>query len=245
MSLNRREFIQLMGIAAAAGLVPGCDNNADKSATPSAAKPSGNGLGTARKPEELYDIPKFGNVSLMHMTDCHAQTRPVYFREPNVNLGVGPALGQPPHLVGDKLLQHFGIQPGSIEAHAFTYMDFADAAKKYGKVGGFAHLRTLVKKLRAEHGTDRTLLLDGGDTWQGSGEAFFTRGRNMVDACNMLGVDVMTGHWEFTYLDEEVIDNVGAFKGDFVCQNVFVKDESAFDYEFTEFEGFLLVKFRD
>ncbi|MGD8926177.1 MAG: thiosulfohydrolase SoxB, partial [Thioalkalispiraceae bacterium] len=232
MSLNRREFVQLMGIAAAAGLVPGCDNQQ------SGQKGSATNGATARKPEDLYNIPKFGNVSIMHMTDCHAQLNPIYFREPNVNLGVGNNLGQPPHLVGEKLLKHFGIAPNSIEAHAFTYLNFVEAAKMYGKVGGFAHLRTLVKKLRADHGPDRTLLVDGGDTWQGSGTAYWTRGKDMVGACNRLGVDVMTGHWEFTYLDEEVISNVKDFQGDFVCQNVFVKDEASFDYEFADFAGY-------
>ncbi|MDH5179805.1 MAG: thiosulfohydrolase SoxB [Gammaproteobacteria bacterium] len=226
MSINRREFMQVMGAAAAAGMLPGCDNKNGK------AKVS------AKSPEKIYDIPTFGNVGLMHMTDSHAQLNPIYFREPNVNLGVGDALGKAPHIVGDKLLDHFGIAKNSIQAHAFSYLDFAEAAKTYGKVGGFAHLRTLVKKLRAEHGPDKTLLLDGGDTWQGSYSAYMSRGMDMVGACNRLGVDVMTGHWEFTYLDEEVIKNVKAFKGDFVCQNVFVKDDAAFDYRFADFEGF-------
>lgn len=234
MSLNRREFIQIMGIAATAGLVPGCDKNESSAKKGTATS----GATAARSPEDLYNVPKFGNVSLMHMTDCHAQLNPIYFREPNVNLGVGNSFGQPPHIVGDKMLKHFGVAPNSIESHAFTYLDYIEAAKKYGKVGGFAHLRTLVKKLRADHGANRTLLIDGGDTWQGSGTAFWTRGKDMVGATNLLGVDVMTGHWEFTYLDKEVISNVKDFKGDFVCQNVFVKDESSFDYEFGEFEGF-------
>ena len=226
MSLNRREFMQVMGMAAAAGMLPGCDS-----------KPGSENSATSA-PGDVYNIPKFGNVTLMHMTDCHAQLLPIYFREPNVNMGVGGAHGQPPHLVGNKLLEHFSIKQDSLEAHAFTYLDYNEAAKTYGKVGGFAHLRTLVKKIRADHGANKTLLLDGGDTWQGSGTAYWTRGKDMVGACNLLGVDVMTGHWEFTYLDEEVISNVKDFKGDFVCQNVFVKDDASFDYQFAEFEGY-------
>ncbi len=229
MSLNRREFIQIMGMAAAAGMLPGCDN---KSSGPSGVTT------TSKTPKDVYNIPKYGNVSLLHFTDCHAQLLPIYFREPNVNLGVGPAYGRPPHLVGEKLLQYYGIKPNTLEAHAFTYLNFAEAAKTYGKVGGFSHLRTLVKRLRADHGAERTLLLDGGDTWQGSGTAFWTRGKDMVGACNLLGVDVMTGHWEFTYLDKEVISNVEDFKGDFVCQNVFVNDDAAFDYKFANFEDY-------
>lgn len=220
MSLSRREFIRLLGLGAAAGIMPV------------------SGFAAMRKPSDLYEIPKYGNVRLMHITDTHAQLNPIYFREPNVNLGVGGAYGKAPHLVGDKLLKHFGIEPGGIEAHAFSYLNFDKAAQEYGKVGGFAHLATLVKRLRSEAGDGNSLLLDGGDTWQGSGTAYWTRGMDMVGACNKLGVDVMTGHWEFTYLDEEVIKNVKAFAGEFVAQNVAVKETSMFDYKFEDFEDY-------
>ena len=220
MSLSRREFLRLMGLAGAAGLLPT------------------SAFAAARKPSDLYEIPAFGNVTLLHMTDCHAQLNPIYFREPSVNLGIGAAKGRPPHLVGKHFLQYYGIEPGSIEAHAFTYLDYVELARKYGKVGGFAHLATLVKRLRAERGDGKTLLLDGGDTWQGSGTAFWTRGKDMVGACNLLGVDVMTGHWEFTYLEKEVIANIQEFKGEFVAQNVSVNEDALFDYAFADFEGF-------
>jgi sulfur-oxidizing protein SoxB len=209
-----------MGIAGAAGMFP---------SSVFAAK---------RMPADLYEVPKFGNVTLLHITDTHAQLNPVYFREPNVNLGIGPAFGQAPHVVGEAFLKHFGVDPGGIEAHAFTFLDFDAGAEKYGAVGGFAHLKTLVDRVRAERGDGNSLLLDGGDTWQGSGTAYWTRGMDMVGACNLLGVDVMTGHWEFTYLDEEVIKNVGEFKGDFVAQNVKVREEALFDYRFADFAGF-------
>ncbi len=209
MSLSRRDFIRIMGMAGAAGLF-------HRSAL-------------AQSPFALYDIPVFGNVRLLHFTDCHAQLLPVYFREPNVNLGLGGARNKAPHLVGNRLLEHFDIAPGSIEAHAFTYLNFADAAQRFGKVGGFAHLRTLVERLRAERGPDKTLLMDGGDTWQGSGTALWTRGRDMVDACNLLGVDVMTGHWEYTYPESEILANIERFKGEFVAQNVLVTEDALFD----------------
>jgi S-sulfosulfanyl-L-cysteine sulfohydrolase len=220
MSISRRELIRLMGLAGAAGLVPRSP------------------LAAARRSADLYEVPRFGNVTLLHITDTHAQLNPVYFREPNVNLGIGPARGRPPHLVGERLLRHFGIPAGGMEAHAFTYLDFAKAAAEYGKVGGFAHLHTLVQRLRADRGDGNSLLLDGGDTWQGSGTAYWSRGRDMVDATNLLGVDVMTGHWEFTYLDKEVIANIGHFKGDFVAQNVKVREEAQFDYRFADFPGY-------
>ena len=191
-----------------------------------------------RQPSDLYEVPKFGNCSILHITDTHAQLNPVYFREPNVNIGVGPAFGKAPHVVGDAFLKHFGIEGGGIEAHAFTFLNFDEAAAKYGRVGGFAHLKTLVQRIRDDRGPGNSLLLDGGDTWQGSGTAYWTRGMDMVGACNRLGVDVMTGHWEYTYLDEEVIKNIGEFNGDFVAQNVGVREEALFDYRFADFDGF-------
>ncbi len=220
MTISRREFVKLMGLAGAAGMLPGSVFSA------------------ARKPSDLYEVPKYGNVCLMHMTDCHAQLNPIYFREPSVNLGIGKAKGKAPHLVGKTFLEHFDIPAGSIEAHAFTYLDFDNAAKKFGKVGGFAHLASFVKRIRAERGDGNSLLLDGGDTWQGSGTAFWTRGKDMVGACNLLGVDIMTGHWEFTYLDKEVISNIADFKGEFLAQNISVNEDALFDYRFADFAGF-------
>jgi len=227
MNLSRREFLQLLAAASAAGFaLPGCDNQS----TPSAVSQSG------AKPSDPYELPPFGNVTFLHFTDCHAQLLPVYFREPNINIGVGDAWGKPPHLVGEALLKHFGIAPGTREAHAFTYLNYVEAAQQYGKVGGFAHLRTLVKRIRDQR--PNSLLLDGGDTWQGSATALWSRGKDMVGACNRLGVDIMTGHWEFTYNDDEVISNIKDFAGEFVAQNVFVKDEASFDYRFADFPGY-------
>jgi sulfur-oxidizing protein SoxB len=198
MNLSRREFLQILAAASAAGMLPGVARAADP-----------------------YDLPAFGNVGLLHYTDCHAQLLPVHFREPNVNLGIGEMKGRPPHLVGANFLEHFGIAAGTVEAHAFTYLDFADAARKYGKVGGFAHLATLVKRLRADR--PGSLLLDGGDTWQGSATSLWSNAQDMVDAQLQLGVDIMTPHWEMTFGADrvkEIIDNDFAGKIDFVAQNV-------------------------
>jgi sulfur-oxidizing protein SoxB len=183
----------------------------------------------ARAAADPYDLPVFGNARVLHFTDCHAQLLPIHFREPNVNLGVGAALGKAPHLVGGQLLKHFDLTADTPEAHAFTFLGFSAAAELYGRVGGFSHLATLVKRLRGAAGPGNSLLLDGGDTWQGSGTAYWTRGRDMVGACNQLGVDIMTGHWEFTYLDSEVMENVEAFAGEFLAQNVLVKEDALFD----------------
>ncbi|MDK9704638.1 MAG: thiosulfohydrolase SoxB [Sulfuritalea sp.] len=207
-SMNRREFLQILAAASAAGFALDAPS-----------------VWAAGKGDGLYDLKKFGNVHLLHFTDCHAQLMPIHFREPSVNLGVGDAMGKAPHLVGEHLLKAFGIKPGSIEAHAFTYLNFEKAAKAYGKIGGFAHLATLVKRLRAER--PNALLLDGGDTWQGSATALWTKGQDMVDACKLLGVDIMAGHWEFTLGDKRVLEIVEKdFKGkiDFVAQNIKTSD---------------------
>lgn len=209
MNLTKREFLQVLSAASAAGMGLGHYQNASAQ--------------TAA--EGLYDIPKFGNVSFLHITDCHAQLKPIHFREPSVNLGVGDMKGRLPHLVGEQLLKAAKVKPGTAEAHALTYLDFEQAAQRYGKVGGFAHLATLVKRLRASR--PGALLLDGGDTWQGSGTSLWTNGQDMVDACKLLGVDVMTGHWEFTLGMErvkEIVEKDFAGKLDFVAQNIKTTD---------------------
>ena len=207
--MKRREFLQGLAAAAAAGLPIDVSRAAD-------------GLNG----EHLYDaLRPFGNVGLLHITDCHAQLKPTRFREPSVNLGAGSARGKPPHLVGEALLRHFGIAPGTRAAHAFTHLDFERAARAYGAMGGFAHLSTLVKRLRSQR--PGALLLDGGDSWQGSATSLWTRGQDMVDAAKLLGVDVMTGHWEFTYGAQrvrEVIDRDFAGRVDFIAQNVRTAD---------------------
>ena len=209
MNLSKREFMQVLGAGAVAGMGMGRWAQAD----------------AATAEQGLYEVPRFGQVSFLHMTDCHAQLMPIYFREPSVNLGVGDMRAQLPHLVGEHLLKVAKIPAGSASAHALTYLDFETAARRYGKVGGFAHLATLVKRLKASR--PGALLLDGGDTWQGSATALWSQGQDMVDACKLLGVDVMTGHWEFTLgmaRVQEIIDK--DFKGrvDFVAQNVKTAD---------------------
>jgi sulfur-oxidizing protein SoxB len=217
--MNRREFMQILALASAAGMV---------------LKP---GMSQAQAAADaFYDLPKFGNVHFLHFTDCHAQLNPIYFREPNVNLGVASMYGQPPHLVGEYFLKHYGMAPNTRDAHAFTYLNFADAAKQYGKVGGFAHLATLVKQMKASR--PGALLLDGGDTWQGSGTALWTNGQDMVDASLLLGTDVMTAHWEMTLGEDrvmEIVENDFADKISFVAQNI-----KTTDFEDPVFDAFTM-----
>ena len=208
MNMTRREFLQVLA-AAACGF---------------AAAP-GRALAVDRL-HDLYDLARpVGNVTLLHFTDCHAQLLPAHFREPDVNLGLNDAYGRPPHLVGDALLKYFRISPGTPLAHAVTSLDFEAAARAFGKVGGFAHLATLVKRMRAER--PGALLLDGGDSWQGSATSLWTRGQDMIDASKLLGVDIMTGHWEFTYgaaRVEEALRKDFAGSIEFVAQNVRTAD---------------------
>ncbi|MEX1668527.1 thiosulfohydrolase SoxB [Zhongshania guokunii] len=207
--MNRREFAQILGMGLTAGMtlpmLNGCASF----------------TGTQRGPAGIYELPRFGNVHLMHMTDVHAQLMPIYYREPAVNIGVHDARNRPPHLVGKALLKEYGLPQDSRMAHALSYLDFTEAAQRYGKVGGFAHLATLVKQLRA--GRPGALLLDGGDLWQGSATALWTRGQDMVDASKALGIDIMTGHWEFTLGAErlqQILDKDLKGHIDFVAQNV-------------------------
>ena len=207
MEVTRRDLVRLVAVAAAARLGP-------------------RGLAEgANAAERLLEFPPLGNVTLMHLTDTHATLLPVYSREPDTLVGVGDERGKPPYLTGAAVLAHYRIARGSALAYALTHLDFAALAARYGRLGGYAHLATLVKRIRAER-PGRTLLLDGGDALQGSATALWSRGEDMLRATNQLGVEVATAHWEFTYGLDRVRElfgdreRRGRFAGDFVAQNV-------------------------
>ncbi len=207
MEVTRRDFMKLLAIAGALGIT---DHNR---------------LWAAMQPERLLAFEPLGNVTLLHMTDSHATLRPVYFREPDTLLGIGPEVGHPPFLTGDAFLDYYQIKRGTLESHALTYLDFTEMARRYGRMGGYAHIATLVKQVRAER-PGKTLLLDGGDTLQGSATSLWTDAEDMVQAINQLGVDIMCPHWEFTFGIDRVKeifgdkDSRGSFKGDFIAHNV-------------------------
>ncbi len=204
--MNRREFLTVLAQLSIAGMLPGC-------------------AGVSRS-KDLYQLPVYGQVRILHITDTHAQLLPVYFREPSANLGIGDAYGKLPHRVGKNLLDVLpNLRPA--EVHALTCLDFDEAAERFGRMGGYAHLATLIARLRAEsHGA---MLLDGGDTWQGSATSLWSGGMDMVGASNLLGVDVMTGHWEFTYGEQQVRENLESFNGTFVAQNIVATEDALFD----------------
>lgn len=206
--VTRREFLQATAaaaaIAAASGLGP---------------------LGRAAAQQRLAqaDILRFdplGTLTILHVTDIHAQLMPLHFREPSINLGVGPARGQPPHLVDAEFRAHFNIAAGSADAFALTSDDFVALAKTYGRMGGLDRVATLVKAVRAERGDDKVLLLDGGDTWQGSWSALQTKGQDMVDVMSALKTDAMVGHWEFTLGAERVKEIAESAPFAFLAQNI-------------------------
>ncbi|MBP9490933.1 MAG: thiosulfohydrolase SoxB [Aliarcobacter sp.] len=209
--LSRREFVYMMAVLGAAPVFANSHTRV---------------VDTTNKLEDYYKLKPFGNARFMHMTDCHAQLLPVYFREPSVNLGFFSNFGKPPHIVGEKLLDYYGLKGNKRLEYAYSCVNFEEHAKAMGRVGGFAQIKTVVDYLKDSFGADKTLLLDGGDTWQGSATSLWTRGKDMVGAMNLLGVDVAVGHWEFTYKAEEVLENVKLLNAEFLAQNVFVKEDA-------------------
>jgi sulfur-oxidizing protein SoxB len=206
MEVTRRDLLKLVPIAAGAGLSP-------------------RRLPAEEAAARLLEFEPLGNVTLLHLTDTHAALRPVFYREPDTLIGIGDEAGKPPSLTGAAFLRHYGIAPGTPDAYAYTHVDFADLAARYGRMGGYARLATLVKRTRAER-PGRTLLLDSGDTLQGSATALWSQGGDMLRAINQLGVDVFTPHWEFIYGIPRVTElfgdreRKGLFTGDFVAHNV-------------------------
>ncbi|WP_323042761.1 thiosulfohydrolase SoxB [Gemmobacter sp.] len=179
--------------------------------------------------DQLLQFDDFGNVTLIHITDIHAQLKPVWFREPEINLGVGAAKGQVPHVTGAEFQKMFGIPPGSPQAYALSYPDFEALARTYGKMGGMDRVATVVKAIRAAR--PESILLDGGDTWHGSMTSFLTRGQDMVNVMNALGTEAMTSHWEWTYGTDRVKEIVEGLPFPFLGANIFEAewDEPAFE----------------
>ncbi|TCD11951.1 thiosulfohydrolase SoxB [Oricola cellulosilytica] len=206
---SRREFL-MASVAATAVMGPGIAGNWSRAAAQQ-----------AMTEDDLLSFDATGNVTLVHITDIHAQLKPIYFREPSINLGVGEAQGLPPHVTGDDFLKLYNIDPGTPHAYALTSVDFVALAKAYGKMGGLDRVATVIKRIRSERGEDSVLLLDGGDTWQGSYTAQQTLGGDMVEVMNALRPDAMTGHWEFTYGADRVTELVESLPFPFLGSNIY------------------------
>ncbi len=201
MRLTRRDFMQMAGLAAGSAWL-----------TPSA-------LARELRPENLLKFTPKGSLTILHTTDSHAQLVPIYYREPDANIGVGPASGKPPHLTGKEFLRYYGLKPGSLEAYAYSSDDYVALSKEFGKMGGYAYLMTLIRRVREER-AGKVLYLDTGDTIQGSATSLWTRGEDMVRVLNHMKCDAMAGHWEFTYGEERVQELVKMMDFPFLAQNV-------------------------
>ncbi len=217
---SRREFIQLASISAILF--------ASRSWSTLAAKQQ-------LKTEDLLKFDTKGQVTLLHLTDIHGQLKPVYFRPPSENFGVGDFEGIPPHLVGKAFLEHFGISPNTPLAYAHTMIDYVPLAMEYGKLGGLDRTSTLIKAIRSERGEDKVLLLDGGDTWQGSYTSLKTQGADMVEAMKLLGTNAMVGHWEFTFGQRRLKELVKKMGYPFLGGNVFDTEWDEPVFESTSF----------
>lgn len=215
--ISRREMLQL-GLAGSAALTGLGFSNLSRAFAQQALTQ-----------DQLLQFEDFGNLTLIHLTDCHAHLRPVWFREPDTNIGVGDAKGRAPHIVGEAFQKMFGITPGSPEAYALTWPDFTDLARTYGRMGGFDRIATVVKAIRAAR--PASILLDGGDTWQGSYTSLKTRGEDMVRVMNLLGAQAMTAHWEFTFGTERVQELMEMMDQPLLGANIFDAewDEPAFE----------------
>lgn len=174
--------------------------------------------------DDLLSFDAKGQITLLHITDIHAQLKPVYFRPPSENIGVGAYAGIPPHLVGEEFLAHFGLTRGTALSYAHTMVDYVDMARAYGRLGGLDRTATLIKSIRAERGDDKVLLLDGGDTWQGSYTALQTNAQDMVDCMALLKPDAMVGHWEFTLGEDRVLEIIDSLDYPFLASNIVDND---------------------
>jgi S-sulfosulfanyl-L-cysteine sulfohydrolase len=221
--ISRREFLQASVAASALYGASGIGNWSKLAAQ------------QALTQDQLLQFDAFGNVTLVHITDIHAQLKPIWFREPEINIGVGDVAGVPPHVTGADFLKMFNLTPGSPEAYALTYQDFSALGKTYGKMGGMDRVATVVNAIRAER--PEAILLDGGDTWHGSMTSHMTKGQDVVNVMNKLGVEAMTSHWEWTLGTERVKEIVEGLPFPFLGQNIFDAewDEPAFE-PYTWFE---------
>ncbi|NOX25134.1 MAG: thiosulfohydrolase SoxB [Deltaproteobacteria bacterium] len=201
MRLSRRDFIQMASLAAGSALLP-----------PAA-------LAKGLKPESLLKFTPKGGLTILHTTDSHAQLVPMYYREPDANIGVGQAAGRPPHITGKAFLKYYGLQADTMAAYAYSCDDYIALAKEFGKMGGYAYIMTLINQIRSER-PGKVLYLDTGDTLQGSATSLWTRGEDMVRVMNQMKCDAMTGHWEFTYGEERLMELIKMMEFPFLAQNV-------------------------
>ena len=232
MDINRRDFLQ---VATTLGLLAASNTKLFAGAS---AKKRIEQLSFSN----LVEFNATGKVSLLHICDLHAHIKPLYWREPSTLMSAKNLRGTPGFICGNAYEEFYGTKSGSLEQYFDTYNDFALLAKKFGKMGGISHMKPIIEHVRKERGKENVLLLDSGDTWQGTAVALKTRGEAIVDAQNYLGVDVMVGHWEFTYGKKRVLELIKKFNGEFISQNVVNNDDFSEDYDELIFPPYTIKK---
>ncbi|MDD2449987.1 MAG: thiosulfohydrolase SoxB [Sulfurimonas sp.] len=227
MDISRRDFMHIAAILGLGAVSVGCSKDGVRTPAQISLK-------------DIYDFKATGNFTLLHMCDIHAHLKPLYWREPSTLISAPNLVGTPGFLCGEAFAKHYGLEPSSLDAYFDTHIDFETLAKKFGKMGGVAHMKTYLDHVRKERGAENVLFLDSGDTWQGTGVALKSRGEAIVKAQNYLGVDVMVGHWEFTYGKERVKELIGMLDAKFISQNIVGNDPFADEYEELIFEPYTI-----
>ena len=227
MEISRRDFMHIAAIFGLGAVSTACASGSVK--TPAQISLS-----------DIYAFNAKGNFTLLHMCDIHAHIKPLYWREPSTLISAPNLVGTPGFLCGEAFAKHYGLEPSSLDAYFDTYIDFDTLAQKFGKMGGIAHMKTYLDHVRTERGAQNVLFLDSGDTWQGTGVALKTGGEAIVKAQNYLGVDVMVGHWEFTYGKERVRELIEMLDAKFISQNVVGDDPFSEEYEELIFEPYTI-----
>ncbi|MEA3288950.1 MAG: thiosulfohydrolase SoxB [Campylobacterota bacterium] len=233
MDVTRRDFMQLAGMLSAGTIMSGCASG--NSANPKKIISTRPNDITG---ESLMDFESVGNCSILHICDLHAHLKPLYWREPSTLISAPNLVGNPGFICGDQFRNYYNEKPGSIESYFDTYLNFDELSKKFGKMGGVAHIKTIADRVRSEKGEENVLFLDSGDTWQGTAVALETGGEAIVEAQNDLGIDVMVGHWEFTYGKERVMELVDKLHADFIAQNVIDNDPFSDNFEESVFKPY-------
>jgi sulfur-oxidizing protein SoxB len=223
MDINRRDFMQ---IAMALGLI-GVTGGGTNLFAGEAGKEKIKSLTFS----DVVEFEAKGKATILHICDLHAHIKPLYWREPSTLISAKNLVGTPGFICGDSFEKHYGIESGSLDQYFDTHNNFAELAKKFGKMGGISHMKPIIDHVKKERGKENVLLLDSGDTWQGTAVALHTKGEAIVDAQNYLGVDVMVGHWEFTYGKERVMELIEKLKGEFISQNVLDNDPFSDTFE--------------
>jgi sulfur-oxidizing protein SoxB len=231
MEISRRDFLQLASLLGVSSALNASDPIKSAVAKNQISNYNFN---------DLMEFEEVGEATLLHICDMHAHIKPLYWREPSTLISAKELVGNPGFICGDEFLNFYGEQKGSIEQYFDTYMNFSELAKKFGKMGGISHIKTVADTVRKQRGKDNVLFLDSGDTWQGTAVALKTNGEAIVKAQNYLGIDVMVGHWEFTYGKEQVRNLIEKLDAEFIAQNVIGDDPFEDEFEETIFKPYTI-----